>query len=66
MNIDDMRIVKNLFNSIDRDLTNEEVNLLERINCIMDFDVVQNNFNQEVKAYQEKMKALSEKEKAGE
>lgn len=61
MNIDDMKIVKNLFSEIDRDLTNEEANLLDRINTIMDFDVVQNNFNEEVKAYQEKMKALSEK-----
>ena len=61
MNIDDMKIVKNLLDNVNRDLTNEEANLLDRINTIMDFDVIQNRFNEDVKAYNQKMKALSDK-----
>ena len=61
MNIDDMKIVKNLLDNVNRDLTSEEANLLDRINTIMDFDVIQNRFNEDVKAYNEKMKVLSDK-----
>ena len=56
-----MKIVKNLLDNVNRDLTNEEANLLDRINTIMDFDVIQNRFNEDVKAYNQKMKALSDK-----
>lgn len=61
MNIDDMKVVKNLLENANRDLTSEEANLLDRINTVIDFDVVQSQFNEDVKAYQEKMKALSDK-----
>lgn len=61
MNIDDMKIVKNLLDNANRDLSEDEANLLERINTVIDFDVVQSQFNEDVKAYQEKMKALSDK-----
>lgn len=61
MNIDDMKIVKNLLDNANRDLSEDEANLLERINTVIDFDVIQSQFNEDVKAYQEKMKALSDK-----
>ena len=61
MNIDDMKIVKNLLDNANRDLSEDEANLLERINTVIDFDIVQSQFNEDVKAYQEKMKALSDK-----
>ena len=61
MNIDDLKVVKNLIDNVDRDLTKEESNLLDRINTVLDFDLVQTKFNEETKAFNEKMKALSEK-----
>ena len=62
MNIDDLKVVKNLMdNVVDRTLTKEESNLLDRINTVLDFDLVQTKFNEETKAFNEKMKALSEK-----
>ena len=61
MNIDDLKIVKNILDTLDRDLSKEEFNLLERINTVIEFDIVQTKFNEETKAFNEKMKALSEK-----
>lgn len=61
MNIDDLKVVKNLIDNVDRELTKEESNLLDRINTVLDFDVVQTKFNEDTKAFNEKMKALSEK-----
>ena len=61
MNIDDLKIVKNILDSLDRVLTDEESNLLDRINTVIDFDIIQNKFNEDTKAFNEKMKALSEK-----
>lgn len=61
MNIDDLKVVKNLIDNVDRDLTKEESNLLDRINTVLDFDLVQTKFNEETQAFNEKMKALSEK-----
>lgn len=61
MNIDDLNVVKSLLDNVDRELSKEESNLLDRINTVLDFDVVQNKFNEESKAFNEKMKALSEK-----
>lgn len=61
MNIDDLKIVKNILDTLDRDLSKEEFNLLERINTVIEFDEVQTKFNDETKAFNEKMKALSEK-----
>lgn len=61
MNIDDLKVVKNILDSLDRDLTDEESNLLDRINTVIDFDIIQNKFNEDTKAFNEKMKALSEK-----
>ena len=61
MNIDDLKVVKNLIDTVDRDLTKEESNLLDRINTVLDFDLVQTKFNEDTKAFNEKMKALSEK-----
>ena len=61
MNIDDLKVVKNLIDNVDRELTKEESNLLARINTVLDFDLVQTKFNEDSKAFNEKMKALSEK-----
>jgi hypothetical protein len=61
MNRDDLILVKNIIDSIERDLTKEESNLLDRINTILEFDEVQTKFNKDTKAFNEKMKALSEK-----
>jgi len=61
MNIDDLKVVKNLIDNADRELTKEESNLLDRINTVLDFDLVQTKFNEDTKAFNEKMKALSEK-----
>lgn len=61
MNIDDLKVVKNLIDNANRELTKEESNLLDRINTVLDFDVVQTKFNEDTKAFNEKMKALSEK-----
>ena len=61
MNIDDLKVVKNILDGLDRDLTSEESNLLDRINAVLDFDIIQNKFNEDTKAFNEKMKALSEK-----
>lgn len=61
MNIDDLKVVKNLIDNVDRELTKEESNLLDKINTVLDFDLVQTKFNEERKAFNEKMKALSEK-----
>lgn len=61
MNIDDLKVVKNLIDNVDRELTKEESNLLDRINTVLDFDLVQTKFNEDTKAFNEKMKALSEK-----
>ena len=63
MNIDDLKVVKNLIDYVDkyRNLSKEESNLLDRINTVLDFDLVQSKFNEETKAFNEKMKALSEK-----
>lgn len=61
MNIDDLKVVKNILDRLDRDLTDEESNLLDRINTVIDFDIIQNKFNEDTKAFNEKMKALSEK-----
>lgn len=61
MNIDDLKVVKNLIDNAGRELTKEESNLLDRINTVLDFDLVQTKFNEDTKAFNEKMKALSEK-----
>ena len=61
MNIDDLKVVKNILDRLDRDLTSEESNLLDRINAVTEFDIIQNKFNEDTKAFNEKMKALSEK-----
>lgn len=61
MNIDDLKVVKNLLDNVNRELTKEESNLLDRINTVLDFDLVQTKFNEDTKAFNEKMKALSEK-----
>ena len=45
MNIDDLKVVKNILDRLDRDLTDEESNLLDRINTVIDFDIIQNKFN---------------------
>ena len=61
MNRDDLVLVKNIIDSVERDLSKEESNLLDRINIILEFDEVQSKFNEDTKAFNEKMKALSEK-----
>ena len=63
MNRDDLDIVKNLLDELDssRNLSQEEKNLLDRINAIINFDNIQADYNKERKAFDEKMKALSEK-----
>ena len=35
MNIDDLKVVKNILDRLDRDLTDEESNLLDRINTVI-------------------------------
>lgn len=63
MNIDDLKVVKRLINevSIEKELTKDESNLLDRINTVLEFDEIQTKFNEDTKAFNEKMKALSEK-----
>ena len=63
MNRDDLDIVKNILDEIEssRNLTKEEKNLLDRIDSIIEFDNIQAKYNQQRKAFDEKMKALSEK-----
>lgn len=61
MSIDDLSVVKNVLDNLDRDLTKEEQNLLDRINAVKEFDVIKNKYDEDVKAFNEKMKSLSEK-----
>lgn len=58
----DYEIVYNLLNEIEtsRELSKIEENLRDRTKAIIDFQDIQDKFNEDQKAFNEKMKALSE------
>lgn len=58
----DFEIVYNLLNEIEttRELSKIEENLRDRTKSLIDFQEVQNKFTEDQKAFNEKMKALTE------
>lgn len=58
----DFEIVYNLLNEIEntRELSQVEENLRNRTKALIDFQEVQNKFNEEQKVFNEKMKSLTE------
>lgn len=58
----DFEIVYNLLNEIEntRELSKVEENLRDRTKAIIDFQEIQNKFNEDEKVFNEKMKSLTE------